>query len=183
MIRINLLPVRAIKKKETIRFQISVFFMSILLCLVICFYVNFTLKREIDNLNYQINASREELVRLKKMIGEVSKFENEQKILKEKINIIDNLEKDRDVSVHLLDELTQIIPQRVWIDSFKQTENTIDIEGVAVDNQTIADFMARMEASQYFKGVELIVTQQVEQKNLKLKKFVIRCQVEVPPRG
>lgn len=183
MIKINLLPVRVIKKKETIRFQVSVFIMTIILSLSICLYINFMLNRKISDLNYQINASNEELVRLKKMIGEVSKFENEQKLLKEKINIITNLEKDRDVPVHLLDELCQLIPQRAWIESFKQNENTIEMEGVAVDNQTIADFMAKLEASPYFSGVELIVTQQVEQKNLKLKKFVIRCQVEIPKKG
>ena len=50
MIRINLLPFRAARKKENIRRQVSIFLLSLVFLLIILFYYNSSLSSQIDGL-------------------------------------------------------------------------------------------------------------------------------------
>jgi len=50
------------------------------------------------------------------------------------------------------------------------------MEGLAVDNTVIADFMKKLQGSQQFDEVELILTEQ-EGANVK---FVVQCKVKIP---
>jgi type IV pilus assembly protein PilN len=54
----------------------------------------------------------------------------------------------------------------------------MELKGVAMDNPTIAEFMTKLEKSGVIKNVELIVSQQLERKDLKLKEFTLTCQVQ-----
>jgi Tfp pilus assembly protein PilN len=54
----------------------------------------------------------------------------------------------------------------------------MEIKGMALDNPTIAKFMTNLEKSGVVKNVELVVSQQVEKKILKLKEFTLTCQVQ-----
>jgi peptide/nickel transport system substrate-binding protein len=60
----------------------------------------------------------------------------------------------------------------------KEKEGKMEIKGVALDNPTIAQFMTNLEKSGVVKNVELVVSQQVEKKILKLKEFTLTCQVQ-----
>ena len=61
MIRINLLPFRAARKKENIRRQASIFMLSLVFLLIIFFYYNFSLSNKIDSLNTDIKNTKTEL--------------------------------------------------------------------------------------------------------------------------
>jgi len=54
MIRINLLPVRAARRRENIRRQISVFALSVFLVLAVMAYVTIDLGQTISDLNAKI---------------------------------------------------------------------------------------------------------------------------------
>jgi len=53
----------------------------------------------------------------------------------------------------------------------------MEIKGVAFDNQDIAKFMTNLEKSGVIRNVELVVSQQLEKKDIKLKEFTLTCQV------
>jgi hypothetical protein len=46
-----------------------------------------------------------------------------------------------------------------------------------LDDETIANFMTNLRKSKLFKGVDLIVSEQVEQGKIKLKKFILSCEI------
>jgi Tfp pilus assembly protein PilN len=59
------------------------------------------------------------------------------------------------------------------------------LNGVAVDNKTIADFMRRLEGSPYFDQINLVSSKQVAMgEGRKFNGFNINCQVSVlkPPQ-
>ena len=62
MIRINLLPVRAIKKKESTRQMFSVLLLSIGLLIVVVFFFHLSQLREINGMNVQISLFMSELL-------------------------------------------------------------------------------------------------------------------------
>jgi Tfp pilus assembly protein PilN len=53
----------------------------------------------------------------------------------------------------------------------------MEIKGIAFDNQDIAKFMTNLESYGVIKNVELVISQQLERKELKLKEFTLTCQV------
>ncbi|MEK7341234.1 MAG: PilN domain-containing protein, partial [Candidatus Binatota bacterium] len=53
--------------------------------------------------------------------------------------------------------------------------------GLAVDNQTVADFLKSLSTFVYFANVDLVETTQVEQEGIPLKKFSIRSQLLYQP--
>ncbi len=69
------------------------------------------------------------------------------------------------------------VNQGFQISLLKEKEGKMEIKGIAMDNPTIAQFMTNLEKSGVIKNIELVVSQQVEKKDLKLKEFTLTCQV------
>ncbi|MEK7851864.1 MAG: PilN domain-containing protein [Deltaproteobacteria bacterium] len=178
MIKINLLPVRAAKKKETIRQQISIAALMLAFLLIVIGYFHFNIRKGIADVNAQITATQEELTKTKAEIGEVSKFKEAKKVLEDKLGVIVALKKGKTGPVKVLDDLSRVTPETLWVNSFKERGGNIDIDGVAIGNEIIAQFMTDIEKSPYFKDIELIVTEQTEQAGMKLKKFGLTGKLE-----
>lgn len=178
MIRINLLPIRALKKKESTRQMFSIFFLSVgLLALVIVFF-HISLSNRIRDVEAQIVRNNEEIKRLKIDTRDVNKFKTEKEDLQRRLNIIYALQRAKTGPVRVLDELAMAVPGKLWLTSLKEKDGKMEIKGLAMDNPTIAQFMTNLEKTGVIKNVELIVSQQLERKDLKLKEFSLTCQVD-----
>jgi type IV pilus assembly protein PilN len=180
MIRINLLPVREEKKRESARQSISIGVLSAVLLVLVLGYFHINASTRINTLNSKIKSTEEEINRLNKVVGDVNEYQKRKKELQEKIKVIDELSRKKTGPVHMLDELSKITPSKLWITSLQESDLQLTLDGIALDNETIASFMMNMERSAYFSNVELVQSQQHTQENLKLKKFNITCQVLLP---
>ena len=78
-----------------------------------------------------------------------------------------------------MDSISELIPEKMWFNRIKQTGNKIDIEGIALDNETIAIFISSLKQSPHFKGVELIQTKQYEYNSYKLTSFRLSSQIDL----
>ena len=183
MIRINLLPVRAARRRENIRRQISVFALSVFLVLAVMAYVTIDLGQTISDLNAKIKDARGELTKLQAISKQVNEIKKKLEKLEAKSNIIVMLEADRGGPVRIMDALTSlVVAEKMWLTSLTETGKKMDLAGVAMDNKTIADFMTRLEKSPYFKVVDLISSKQIKlEKDKKFKQFTITCRLS--PRG
>ncbi len=175
MIEINLLPVRAARRKETLRFQISIFILTLLLIFVVIAYLKWNINQREQYLDTQLRLVKEEIIKLNKVVGEIDRLKKRKAKLQKKLSVIKDLEKGRLSAVYILDELSQRIPEKVWIETLDKKGKSVKIVGVALDNETIANFMTMLERSRYFGRVELEVTEQFKRGGLKLKKFSLRC--------
>lgn len=177
MIRINLLPVRAIKKKESTRQMFSVLLLSIGLLLVIIVFFHLSQLREINRMNARIAAYNEEISRLRVETKDVNKFKMEKEDLQRRLNKIYDLQRAKTGPVRVLDELAMSLPGKLWLTSLKEKDGKMELKGIAMDNPTIAQFMTNLEKTGVIQNVELVVSQQLERKELKLKEFTLTCQV------
>ncbi len=156
MIRINLLPFRAARKKENIRRQVSIFLLSLAFMLIILFYFNFSLSSEIGNLSTKIKDTQSDLDKYDKINKEIAEIKKKLDNLKKKMAVMDTLEANRFAPVRLMDTMTQVIvSKRMWFTNLKSKDKLVNITGVALDNTTVADFMVRLENSGLFKEVDL----------------------------
>jgi len=178
MIRINLLPFRAARKKENIRRQVSIFLLSLIFVLLVLLLYHFQLSHQIGTLNGQIKTTKKQLAGYQKISKEIAGIKHQLKILNDKLKIINQLELNRKEPIHLLDMMTTaVIPKRMWFTSFGSRNQTVNIKGIALDNKTVADFMTGLEKTALFASVNLKTLQkhQVPGRNISLKNFEISC--------
>ena len=156
MIRINLLPYRASRKKENIRFQVNVFIGSIVFVGLLIFWILSLLNGRIDDLHKEIRSTRDQVAKYQEINKEIAEIKKALSLLEKKIEVITSLEKDRIAPVRNLDSLyTLIVEKRMWYTLIDEKSDTIKITGIALDNQTVADYMTRIEKSDRFQNVKL----------------------------
>jgi len=176
MIRINLLPFRAARKKENVRRQASIFLLSLAFLLIILFYYNFSLNSKIGNLTSTIAKTKTELDKYKKINKEIAQIKKKLNNLKRKMAVMEMLEANRFEPTRLLDTMTQVIvPKRMWFTGMQSKGKKVQIKGIALDNKTVADFMVRLENCGLFKEVDLKNLKRKKLRKSKLKSFQITC--------
>lgn len=182
MIRINLLPFRIERKKENIRFQISVFFLLIVLVAVALYAGTQVINKKIVTVKDQTKQVDQQITKFKEKAMRVKKIKADLKRLEEKLQIVKSLQKQRDKQYVLFDEMTElIVPGRMWLESFKAEPRTVTIKGIAFDNPTIADYMEKLEKSPLFGKVDLKTAQIKKFKgDVMLKSFELLCQKTTP---
>lgn len=182
MIKVNLLPFRAARKKENIRRQVSIFLLLIIFVALCMYYYNISLNNKLNACNVKIENIRNEVAEYDKITKEVADIKNRLDILNKKTDVIKSLELNRKEPVHLLDAMTfTVIPKRMWLTNLEAKEEVVTIKGFALDNKTVADFMIRIEESKLFDSVNLVTLKQEKyNKNINLKGFVISCNKILP---
>ena len=180
MIRINLLPVRAAQKKEKLRSQLSIFFLCIILVCIGCGALYFQQMTAINSVQDQIASIDQKNKELRKKIGQVKDFEKKKAELEKKLTILKTLKAGKTGPVHLLDELSTSLPDRLWLTKFSEKGGKIKLSGVADNENTVAVFMQNLDGSPYYKDIELAVTEQTKAGDEKMQKFTLNCSVEAP---
>jgi type IV pilus assembly protein PilN len=176
MIRINLLPFRAARKKENIRRQVSIFILFFVFTALALYYYNSVLNNQIKNLTSNFETVKKNLQAKRKDAREVDTIKKDLELLKIKMEGIRLVKQKRREPVQLLEYMTQmVIPKRMWFTSFTANDETVGITGVAMDQKTVADFMTRLEEITMFSAVNLSMLRQERFEGLDLKRFEVRC--------
>lgn len=177
MIKINLLPFRLARKKENIRRQVSVFFLSILLVGVVLVWLTLGLDKKVTETNSRIASVKTEIALYKEKASRVTVIKKQLKLLNDKLKIVASLKTKRNEQQVLLEEMAdRIVKTRMWIESLKSDERTVAVTGVAFDNPTIADFMRNLEKSSLFSSVDLKQSKlRAFEGNANLKAFSLLC--------
>jgi len=181
MIRINLLPVRAAQKKAKLHGQVAAMAVALVLSVVTCGAIYSSMAIRISSEKKEIAQIEAKINSLKKVLGEVARFKQLQKEYQAKLDVLVSLKDKKTGPVHLLDELSRVLPDKLWLEDFKESGGNISIRGIGLNEATVAIFMRELEASPYYQGVELRVTeQQIQKSGLKLQKFDLACKIERP---
>ena len=183
MIKINLLPYRAERKRQVIIDHITIACLvcvPVIIGVIISFFI---ITMQISTVNEQITKTEQEIKNQKISIEKISTFKFKKEALLKKMDIIKTLQKNKSGPVHVMDQLAVNLPGKLWLSSLKQTGMDIKLEGTAFDNQTISNYMTNLEKSPYFKSVDLdkISTEEKQgAKGVRLKNFILKCQVTYP---
>jgi type IV pilus assembly protein PilN len=155
MIRINLLPVRAAKKREFGRQQVVLFVLLLVLAGIGNYFWYNRVASELGALDKQIAATRIEIAQLEKTIGEVKSIKEDKKALEDKLKILDSLKKGRTGPVKVMDELATIIPQKVWITDYSEQNGGVTMTGFAANYEELSTFSKKLKASTHFTNITI----------------------------
>lgn len=181
MIRINLLPVKEITAEVGRRQEVLIAGLSLSLTVVLVVGLYFFQAFRLYGLRTEADSIKKEMETLDTQLKEVGDLRQKVTALEQKIKVIDDLTKKKVGPVKIMESLSSATPPRLWLIEFKETGGNLLINGLAVDNQTVADFLKSLSTFAYFNNVDLIETTQVEQDGVPLKKFQIRCKLLYQP--
>lgn len=178
MIKINLLPFRAARKKENIKRQISIFGLCIVLLIVGMGYVFLSINSQISDLTKERDGLNSELKKYDKTIKRIATLEKKIKEINTKLKVIKTLEDNKSGPVHLLEEISLAVPKdKLWLNSLSESGGKLSLTGTAMDNETVALFMTNLTKSEYIKNVELksVRLKNLPQYSLRVSDFVLDC--------
>jgi len=175
MIHINLLPIRDWEAKETRRQEISMAGLCLILTGVGLLAIYLWQSSNLSDEETKLAALQQQIKTLDTTLKDVSGLKVDIKTLKEKLNVIEELSKKKTGPVRVMESLSSATPKKLWLTEFKESGGSLSLNGMALDNETIAGFLKSLSASPHFDNVELIETTQVDQKTGQpMKKFVMR---------
>ncbi len=176
MIQINLLPVRVQKKQEAAKQLLLAYLATVGILIVGIGYLWVSNEMEIDSLKGRVNRVKGEVAKYAKFEAALDQINKKKELVDKKRQIIKDLQKDRDSVVRILSLLSVQVPaEKVWLEKLLQTGNTVTVDGVALSNEAIVEFMRNLEASPYIeKGtVNLVHSKQSTVKDMKLRDFQV----------
>ncbi|HJV35816.1 PilN domain-containing protein [Geomonas sp.] len=171
MIRINLLPVRASKKRETVRQQVSILVLSVIGVLVVGVSMYGLLSAKVTNAKQQIESSENDLKSLKSKIGAIDNIKKLQAEVKKKLDVLSQLRKAKTGPAARLAALSDAVPEKLWLTKYVESGNSVSISGVALNEELIAAFMKNLQNSGSFANIELQITEQTDVSGVKAKRF------------
>ena len=171
MIRINLLPWRAARRKAQRQHLGVLGGMVAALGLLIVGAVHLTIAGYISVQNDRNEFLKRENVRLDKEIEEIKKLKTEIAALLARKQIIERLQADRAQAVYLLQELVQQVPDGVYLRTNKQTGLKVNMVGYAQSNARVSTLMRNFGASPYLENPELVEIKASTVSNKRVSEF------------
>jgi type IV pilus assembly protein PilN len=148
-----------------------------------------SLRQESIRLDQDIRAAQSETQRLRSVLENVAAFEKRRAQLQQRVALIEELRKGQSGPVHLLDEVSRALPDRLWLTQLQQQEGEVRIEGRTTSLTSLSDFVGNLESSGYFTRPVEILDSQVESQSAQgpgasgagdLVRFTVKAQFTMP---
>lgn len=178
MIKINLLPVRAAKKKETALQQIIIFCVVVVMVGLVVMSLYFVKRIQVSTTKNDITAANNKINELKNKIGKLEELKTLKEQVKKKLDVLSQLRKNKTGPAQRLATISDLTPDQLWLTGYSEAGSEVKISGIAFTEELIAQFMRALETSKDFMSVELTVSEQTEMAGTKLKKFDITMKLE-----
>jgi len=190
MANINLLPWREELRQKRQRDFISILVgVLVLSAIVVAAWYAFN-EKLIENQKNRNRYLKQEIVLVDKKIKEIKEIEERKANLIARMEVIQKLQISRPLIVHLFDELVRILPDGVVIDTLKQTNDAIIVEGFAQSNARVSALMRNIDQSKWLgsevlKVIDFIDTKQRQGQIVQDKKgrasFTLKFK-QIPPK-
>ena len=182
MIRINLLPVAREQAPQRVLVPAAhrVTIAATLILLATTVFIGWwfwSLQQQSQGLDQEIARVEEETRQIQSVLEQVRKFEAQKTVLQQRVSLIEQLRKGQAAPVHLLDEISRSLPERLWLNELSQTGSEFTMSGVTDSLTAVSDFVANLENTRWFqKPVEILDSQvQTDSTGADLIKFQVKA--------
>ncbi|MDH0200274.1 PilN domain-containing protein [Comamonas aquatica] len=147
MILINLLPHReAARKRRKEAFQVTMF-LAVVVGLLVAALIYWWFQSRIENQQDRNAYLSSQIAVLDKQIKEIAGLEGEINALRERQKAVEALQANRNLPVHLLNELVRQLPEGVYISSIKQNGLQVEMKGVAQSNERVSEVLRNLSGN------------------------------------
>jgi type IV pilus assembly protein PilN len=176
VIRINLLPVRELRRQARMRRQLYIFGAAVGAVLIGVALVWWEDMRGIGRLEAEKAGLNAELASLKSIVDEVAELEKRETLLNARLETIKRLRQNQRGPVRVLDTLSRNLPEQAWLEAIEESAGVYKVMGYALTNFAVADLLRHLQQSREFTAVDLISSEQAVVANREIKKFIVQFQ-------
>ncbi len=176
MIQINLIPAKVRKTRDTTRQFFTVYISSIFLVVLGVGYLWYSMNSERASLEGQISKLDRQIQQYAKYDRMLRDLTQKTEVIDKKTSIIQSLQKDRDTMVRVLAALSVELPaDKMWFERLHQSGNAVTLDGTALNNESIVEFMRNLESSPMVEAgsVHLTHSRRVRVNDSNLREFRI----------
>jgi Tfp pilus assembly protein PilN len=112
-------------------------------------------KKTMDQERQLLARAQDEKNQLQYVIAKLDEQQKKKASLMMKIGLINQLKAQQDIAVRIMDELSERLPDWVWLGEVSFDSANIQVRGNAISNNLIADYLRNLEESPYFENVDL----------------------------
>lgn len=183
MIRINLLDWRA-ERRELRKKQFTVAAGAVAVASVLIVFIAVTLAD--SALDYQNRRNQFLEAQIKEIDAQIKEIEALEKVkadLIARMEVIEELQRNRSAVVRYFDEVVNTLPEGVYLTSLKQTGKNTKLTGTAESNGRVSTYMKNLDASEWFKNPSLVVIKVQEAGYLRLSDFEMKVDSTHPGKS
>jgi type IV pilus assembly protein PilN len=146
-----------------------------------------SLRQASVRLDADIRAAQTEAERLRSVLEQVAEFDRRKALLQQRVALIEELRRGQNGPVHLLDEVSRSLPDRLWLTQLVHQNGDLRIEGRTTSLTALSDFVGNLEGSGYFvRPVEILDSQlenrpgQTDPAQADIVRFTVKAQFALP---
>lgn len=182
MIKINLILEKKAKKIETVQSPASKFITVVLAVavatLLIMLGAKYYMSYGKDELKKQNESNKTLISQLQKNIQDVKKFESMNASIEQKSDLIETLRRNQAVPVRILDEVSAVLPEGVWLTSLIYKGGMVTIEGFAFTNLDIVSYIDNFKKSAIITDATLDESKYEEINKVQVYKYKLNFKVK-----
>ena len=177
---INLLPWREQRRKDQQRQFLISAVGAVIVAFGGIFLANSYIQTHIDRQNARNSRIEQENKMLDAQIVEIRDLQRLRQNLIDRMRVIEQLQDQRTISVHLFDELINTLPDGITLVAMRQDGEQILLDGQAQSNARVSSYMKNLDGSSWFHAPQLVVIETKEGKNGRFAQFSLRAQLTRP---
>lgn len=174
MAKINLLPWRQEQRKEQQRQFFTVMGLMVVLVAVGILAVHLQYARLISVQDSRNDYLNKHIKEVEKQIAEINQLASKKERLLARMEIIQQLQRNRPEIVRLFDELVRVMPDGVFLTSLKQQKTNLQMTGIAQSNARVSALMRNIDQSEWLTKPQLEVIESGKKEGA--RKFSLRAQ-------
>lgn len=159
MAKINLLPWREERRKQRNKEAQTLLVAAALVGVLLVFAAWFQVNKWIEGQQARLEYLRGEIRIADEKMKEIESLERTRQTLLKRKEVIEQLQADRSVMVHLFDELARRTPEGIRLTSVKQTGQQLTLNGVAESNARVSEFMRALDQSDWLGNSDLTIVE------------------------
>lgn len=175
MAHINLLPWREeLRKKKQQEFAVTAGLSAVAGALLVLL-THMQFDGMINRQNERNQFLETEIAGLDEKIEKIKELEKTKTALLARMDIIQQLQRSRPQSVHLMDELVHTLPDGVYLQTIAQKDHALTLTGVAQSNARVSAYMRNIDGSHWIGDPKLDVIETKDDKTRRNAEFVLRA--------
>lgn len=178
MANINLLPWREAQRRERNRETLMMCIAMWVAAGIVVFIGKSIMDARIANQESRNAYLQSEINKLSEVIKEIEDIKERRDALLARMDVIQNLQKNRSQIVHIFDDLVTKLPKGVYYDNIRKDQSTLQIGGMAQSNGRVSALMRSLDASDWFDNTNLKVVDVVDNNGALVSKFSIDVKEE-----
>jgi type IV pilus assembly protein PilN len=175
MAHINLLPWRdELRKQKQQQFAVVGAGSAIMGGLLVLL-AHMQMEGMIERQNQRNQFLQTEITELDKKIERIKDMEKTKNALLARMDIIQQLQRSRPQSVHLMDQLVYTLPDGVYLNKITQKDLSLTMSGVAQSNARVSAYMRNIDSSEWMAKPKLDVIETKDAERKRNAEFVLRA--------